>query len=198
MADWTGNSVSVFKTLSASNHCGMDRAEHDYYATDPVADEWFLKIEPELADTIWECACGENSISEVFRRNGKSVRCSDLVVRQEGIEQLDFLLCTEPMHGADIVTNPPFKYAEEFVEKALSLVDDGRYVCMFLKLIFLEGKSRRSLFEKHPPVRVWVSSSRIRCVPNGDFSSKESSAGCYAWFVWKKGHSGETAIRWFN
>ena len=183
MADWTGNSVSVFKTLSASNHCGMDRAEHDYYATDPVAAEWLLKIEPELADTIWECACGENSISEVFRRNGKSVRCSDLVVRQEGIEQLDFLLCTEPMHGADIVTNPPFKYAEEFVEKALSLVDDGRYVCMFLKLIFLEGKSRRSLFEKHPPVRVRVSSSRIRCVPNGDFSSKESSAGCYAWFV---------------
>lgn len=45
---------------------------------------------------------------------------------------------------------------------------------------------------------VWVSSSRIRCVPNGDFSSKESSVGCYAWFVWKKGHHGETAIRWFN
>lgn len=58
---------------------------------------------------------------------------------------------------------------------------------MFLKLIFLEGKSRRSLFEKYPPVRVWVSSSRIRCVPNGDFSSKESSVGCYAWFVWKRG-----------
>ncbi len=87
MADWTGNSVSVFKTLSASNHCDMDRAEHDYYATDPVAAEWLLKIEPELADTIWECACGENALSEVFRRHGKSVRCSDLVVRQEGIEQ---------------------------------------------------------------------------------------------------------------
>ena len=124
----------------------MDRAEHDYYATDPVAAEWLLKIEPELSDTIWECACGENSLSEVFRRHGKSVRCSDLVVRQEGIEQLDFLSCTEPMPGSDIVTNPPFKCAKEFVEKALSLVDDGRYVCMFLKLIFLEGKSRRSLF----------------------------------------------------
>ena len=124
----------------------MDRAEHDYYATDPVAAEWLLKIEPELSDTIWECACGENSLSEVFRRHGKSVRCSDLVVRQEGIEQLDFLSCTEPMPCSDIVTNPPFKCAKEFVEKALSLVDDGRYVCMFLKLIFLEGKSRRSLF----------------------------------------------------
>ena len=43
------------------------------------------------------------------------------------------------------------------------------------------------LFEKYPSVRVWVSSSRIRCVPNGDFSSKESSEVCYAWFVWKKG-----------
>ena len=52
MADWTGNSVSVFKTPSASNHCDMYRAEHDYYATDPVAAEWLLKIEPELSDTI--------------------------------------------------------------------------------------------------------------------------------------------------
>lgn len=63
---------------------------------------------------------------------------------------------------------------------------------------FSMGKSRRALFEKYPPVRVWVSSSRIRCVPNGDFSSKESSAVCYAWFVWKKGHRGEITIRWFN
>lgn len=129
MADWTGNSVSVFKTLSASNHCDMDRAEHDYYATDPVAAEGLLKIASDLSDKIWECTCGENALSEVFRRHGKSVRCSDLVVRQEGIEQLDFLLCTEPMHGADIVTNPPFKYAKEFVEKALSLVEDGMCVC---------------------------------------------------------------------
>ena len=59
-------------------------------------------------------------------------------------------------------------------------------------------KAVGSSLEKHPPVRVWVSSSRLRCVPNGDFSSKESSAVCYAWFVWKKGHHGETTVRWFN
>lgn len=125
MADWTGNSVSVFKTLSASNHCDMDRAEHDYYATDPVAAEWLLKIEPELSDTIWECACGENALSEVFRRHGKSVRCSDLVVRHEGIEQLDFLLCTEPMHGVDIVTNPPFNRCEREIPRGFSSWDDS-------------------------------------------------------------------------
>lgn len=198
MSDWTGNSTSVFKALSASNHCSTERAEHDYYATDPVAVEWLMRIEPDLSSRIWECACGENFMTDVFLKAGKSVRSSDLVVRQEGIEQLDFLSCSAPMHDADIVTNPPYKYAREFVEKALSLVDEGRYVCMFLKLTFLEGKSRRDFFKKYPPIRVWVSSSRIRCVPNGDFSSKESSAVCYAWFVWKKGFTGTTALHWFN
>lgn len=196
--DWTGDSNSVFKALSASNHCDAERALHDYYATDPVAAEWLLRIEPVLSHSIWECACGENALADVFVKAGKVVRCSDLVVRQDGIEQLDFLSCNTPVHCTDIVTNPPYKLALPFVEKALELVDEGRFVCMFLKLTFLEGKARRDFFEKNPPIRVWVSSSRIRCVPNGDFSSKESSAVCYAWFVWQKGFEGYPEIRWFN
>ena len=43
----------------------------------------------------------------------------------------------------DIVTNPPYRYATEFIEKALSLVYSGNKVCMFLKVQFLEGKARR-------------------------------------------------------
>ena len=88
--------------------------------------------------------------------------------------------------------------AKDFVEKALSLVDDGRYVCMFLKLTFLEGKSRRPLFDKYPPIRVWVSTSRMKCYMNGVSNSNNASAVCYAWFVWKKGYKGYPEIRWFN
>lgn len=35
--DWTGTNKGVFKTLGASNHTDHERAEHDYYATDPKA-----------------------------------------------------------------------------------------------------------------------------------------------------------------
>ena len=35
--DWTGNKKTTFVTLGASNHTDHDRAEYDYYATEPKA-----------------------------------------------------------------------------------------------------------------------------------------------------------------
>ena len=117
--DWKGNKKTTFVQLGASNHVDYERAEHDYYATDPIAAEWLLKIEPELSDNIQECACGENALSDIFKSAGKKVRCSDLVVRKDGIEQKDFLSCTEPVHNMDIITNPPYSMAQEFVESSI-------------------------------------------------------------------------------
>jgi len=190
--------TSPFVTNGCSNHCSFNRADHDFYATDPKAAEWLLKLEPNLSDNIWECACGDLSLSNVFTATGKCVRNSDIVARKDGIEILDFLMCDTHVSNTDIVTNPPYKYAKEFVEKALSLIDDGHYVCMFLKLTFLEGKSRRQLFKDYPPIRVWVSSSRMNCFLNGNIASNSSSAVCYAWFVWQKGYKGFPELRWFN
>ena len=56
-----------------------------------------------------------------------------------------------PIQGMDIVTNPPYSLAKEFVEHALDISNDGCKVAMFLKIQFLEGKSRRELFKKYPP-----------------------------------------------
>ena len=33
---------------------------------------------------------------------------------------------------------------------------------------------------------------------NGDFKTFTSSAVAYAWFVWEKGYTGETGIKWIN
>lgn len=44
-----------------------------------------------------------------------------------------------------------YKYAQQFVEKALSIIPEGKKVAMFLKLQFLEGKARRALFRSTPP-----------------------------------------------
>ena len=96
----------------------------------------------------------------------------------------------------DIITNPPYKYAKEFAEKALKLSMDSTKIAMFLKLTFLEGKARRELFDKAPPKYVYVFSGRVTCSKNGDFSKAESRAVAYAWFVWEKGFKGEPKIRW--
>ena len=61
-----------------------------------------------------------------------------------------------------------------------------------------KAKPRRALFKSTPPIRVWVSSSRLKCAMNGDFEDFSSSAAAYAWFVWEKGYKGETTVKWFN
>lgn len=193
MKDWTGNYHSVCGCLGAHNECKEDREEHDYYATQPIAAEWLMKIE-NLNQKIWECACGEGHLAKPFIAAGYDVKCTDLIDRGFGRGGYNFLEETEVFDG-DIITNPPYKYAQEFIEKALELVKDGNKVCMFLKIQFLEGKRRRNLFEENPPKTVWVSTSRIQCGKNGEF---KDSMVAYAWYVWEKGYKGETKLKWFN
>lgn len=195
MKDWTGNKASVFKTIGTAS-ADHDRQREDYYATEPAATEWLCRLEQFGAD-VWEPACGEGHMSRVLEQHGYRVRSTDIVDRGYG-EQYDFLSIDNQQWAGDIITNPPYRYAQEFVERALLIIPEGRKVAMFLKLTFLEGKSRRELFRNTPPHTVWVSSSRLKCAMNGDFDSFDGSATAYAWFVWTKGYHGDTVIRWFN
>lgn len=196
--DYTGNSKSVFSTLGASNHTDKERQINDFYATDPIAAELLLQ-EELFSRNIWECANGQGHLAKVFEKHGFNVRKSDLIRRTEGVEILDFLSPdnSEKWCG-DIITNPPYKFAVDFVRKALSLVEDGRKVAMFLKVQFLEGKERKKLFQEYPPKVIYVSSSRILCAKNGCFNHKDGSAVAYAWFVWEKGFKGDPIIKWIN
>lgn len=197
--DWTGNGNSVFKALAASNHSSTERQPEDYYATEPRAAELLLENE-RFEGPIWECACGEKHLSNVFTNWGYDVRSSDLYDRC-GNEVFDFLSVENTHWDGNIITNPPYKYALDFVYKALQIVPDGKKVCMFLKIQFLEGKARRELFRSYPPKVVYVSSSRLLCAPNGDFDHATKNGGsavAYAWFVWEKGFKGDTIIKWIN
>nr|WP_314662061.1 hypothetical protein [uncultured Prevotella sp.] len=194
--DWTGNRASVFKTLGASNHSLGEREKDDYYATEPKATEWLLKLET-FNSPILEPSCGEGHISEVLINGGCQVVSRDLIDRGYG-EVADFLSADNTKWDGDIITNPPYKYAQEFVEKALQIIPDGCKVAMFLKVQYLEGKRRRKMFDTMPPKRIWVSSSRLKCAINGDFDNMTGSATAYAWFIWEKGFHGDTIIKWFN
>ena len=194
--DWKGGTASTFKTIGASNHCEHDRQSEDYYATEPSATDWLCKLE-EFKSPILEPSCGEGHISKQLMLHGYDVVSRDLVDRGFG-DVADFLYMNTEKWAGDIITNPPYAFAQEFVEQALKMIEPGRKVAMFLKLTFLEGKKRADLFKNNPPRRVWVSSSRLKCAMNGDFDSVGGSATAYAWFVWVKGYQGYPEIRWFN
>jgi hypothetical protein len=100
--------------------------------------------------------------------------------------------------NGDIITNPPYKYASELIYKAMSIIPVGNKLAMFLKVQFLEGQARKNLFINYPPKTVYISSSRLICAMNGNFENISSSAVAYAWFVWIKGFTGISELKWFN
>ena len=192
--DWRNDPNSPFRLIGASNHSDYERVEHDFYSTDPKAINYLLKYE-KFDNKIWECACGNGNLSKRLEKFGYDVTSTDLVYRGLGGGQIDFLNCHKTFAG-DIITNPPYKYATEFVLKALEL--SKRKVAMFLKIQFLESKSRwLKLFKDFPPSTIYVFVKRINCYRNDDRSIK-GSAVCYAWFVWDKEYTGETRVRWID
>lgn len=111
---------------------------------------------------------------------------------------VDFLL--EIGRRADcIVTNPPFKIADEFILHALDLgVDTG---AMFLRTKFLEGATHhRKLHSRFPPARIFQFIERIKFY--GGDTPKEDRPGwnteAFAWFIWRRGYAGSPAVQWVH
>lgn len=198
--DWNGNKKSVFATLGASNHTDKEREANDFYATDPDAiDKLLTKV--ELPYAILEPACGTGCLSERLKRFGHDVMSYDIVDRGYGEVQNFFEMLTPPTNeNFAIVTNPPYKYALEFVLHALELVPVGGLVCMFLKTTFLEGKQRYNrLFKITPPEKVLQFSERVLCAKNAEFEYMREHGGSavsYAWYIWRKGYKGQTILDW--
>jgi hypothetical protein len=195
--DWTGNKATVFAqigTIYKTKQTNPDRGL-DYYATPPKALEDLLQR--EQFQNVWECADGEGYLCEVLKKYGLLAKHSDIVDRGCG-EVIDFLKYQGEWDG-DIITNPPYCYAMQFVLKALEIIPEGRKVAMLLKIQFLEGKQRRKLlFNENSPAKIYIWSDRISCALNGKFDEiKHGSPMMFAWFVWEKGSKGNTVIKWF-
>src|SRR5699024_9217551 len=155
-----------------------------------------LEREKFLGDILEGC-CGEGHISEVLKDYGYDVVSNDLVDRGYGEFNEDFLTSNK-LRADNVVTNPPFKYAKDFIEKSLEITT-GK-VAMFCKIQLLEGVSRVKMFEETPLKNVYVFSKRQNPLRNGkevdENGNKWSSTMCFAWFVWEHGYEGQPTINW--
>ena len=173
------------------------REENDYYATDPKAMVKLLEHET-FSNYIWEPACGEGNLSEVLKEYGYEVFSTDLIDRGYQDKQMDFLTDSFKFNG-DIITNPPFKYASEFIIKALASIPEGNKVAMFMKLTYLKGKKRyQEIYKNYPPTKVYVFTGRIACSKNNTKEGYKHGIVPYAWFVWEKGKYGPTYLKWIE
>lgn len=168
----------------------LERHPQDFYRT-PAPCTKELVYREQFDGLIWEPACGDGAISQVLLDEGYAVTSSDLHDRGFGNSGINFL---ESASRCDnIVTNPPYKIAQEFIEHALKQAD--KKVAMLLKLNFLEGQKRRVFFKKHPPTRIYVFSRRIS-FNRGDEDGNGAGLLAYAWYVWDIGSRSLPTLDW--
>ena len=165
----------------------------DFFSTSRWATFALIDNEKFTGD-IWECACGDGTMSKVLEETGCAVFSSDLHDRGYGEIGLDFLTSTR--YADNIVSNPPFNSAEGFVARGVK--HTSKKLALLLRLAFLEGANRaRTIFSECPPSRVWVFSERITFYPTGA-EVKGTGTTAYAWFLWDGDAPGRTELKWFK
>ena len=171
-----------------------DRCENDAYFTPTDTIEDFLETQQILTKdmTIWECSCGDGQISKQLMKRGYNVISTDLNDYGFGVTGVDFLKTTKQDIDC-IITNPPYRLAEKFINHALQ---QSPIVIMLLRLTFLEGQQRsRGLWKNTPLHRVFICGRRPSMYKTDHVGEKSGGFVAYAWFVWKRG-STDRKIEW--
>lgn len=186
----------------AGGNSERGRVENDFYATDPKSTRALLDIVKFDGETFLEPCCGEGHIAKVIKEyypNAK-ITAFDIVDRGYGKGGVDFLTYKTEEKFDNVITNPPYSLAQEFIEKSLDLVNENGKVAMFLKIQFLEGTKRKEFFDKAPLKYVYVFRARqspwMNGNPTNEQGKKWSSTMCFAWYIFEKGFVGEPIIRW--
>jgi hypothetical protein len=164
----------------------------DLYETPAEAVRALLRVEP-LPHTIWENAAGRSAIVRVLRDAGYAVIASD-VYDYGGLDFIqDFLTTTAMPAGAGaIVTNPPYKLAEQFVAHALDLCP---LVIMLMRLAFLESERRCGILEGRGLARIHVFRKRLPMMHRDCWKGRKANSGmAFCWMVWDRNYTGPTTI----
>jgi len=186
--------------MMLDHSCQVQRApladrKDDLYETPSEAVHALLRVE-KLPHHIWEPACGSGKIVGVLRAAGHTVWATDLVDYgcPNSEPRIDFLLERQTMIDVEaIVTNPPFKLAEQFVEHALKLCPR---VVMLLRLAFLESERRRGIIDTGHLARVHVFRKRLPMMHRSGWEGRKANSGmAFAWFCWDRHHRGPTELR---
>ena len=190
-------------------HCNMSREKDDFYPTPDYATHSFIKHydiregSPHVwSKDVWEPACGDGAISKILEKDyDMRVVSTDLVDRGYGQSGIDFLMETK-IQAPWVVTNPPYKLANEFVMKCLDFMEQEQHFngfAMLLRLAFLEGQGRHDkIFSRKAPSKVMVFSKRLTMI-RGDHDEAWYGSGkmAFAWFIWDRIEN-DTVLTWIN
>ena len=155
---------------------------------------WGLLEHVSFDGTIHEPACGDGRISRVLEQSGYEVESSDLYAQGYGIPYIDFLSGTSSMEN--IVTNPPYKLADQFTRVALQRAT--KKVALLFQLRGLEGQKKyKNIYSVNKPNLVLIFSERLtfwKKEPGNIFRTDGTAA--HMWLIWDKENPDEHGIDW--
>ena len=174
------------KTPHVRTLVGTNRKSLESYSTPPQATEALLERESFRGRILEPCGF-DGAMGEVLDEYGHQVIASDIATGDDFLEMSDNL--------PNVITNPPFSLALEFVEHAKTVATSR--IAMLLPLDFLHGVSRYELFQDRgfPLKVVYVFCQRLRF---GNTPEAQSAPMANAWFVWDKRYKDKPTVEWIQ
>lgn len=128
---------------------------------------------------IWECTAGDGNLANRLKQKGFMVIESDIRPRDKSVIYYDFIGNTKFLLDLDcVITNPPFFFKNEFLEKCYEL---KKPFALLLPLTALESERRQSLYREHG-LEIILFNKRINFIlPDLD---KKSCWFSTAWFTY--------------
>jgi hypothetical protein len=185
----------------------------DDFPTPPWATRALIEhaIGPEVVKnlSVWEPACNRGHMVKPLKEYFRRVHASDIhdYSLEEGKDWhqervVDFLWPASEStmiekQGVDwIITNPPFRLAEQFVHRAWR-VKGVQGIAMIVRTSFLEGIGRyEGLFRPFPPAIVAQFTERVP-MAKGRMLASTVTATAYCWIVWMMRHGEDgTRLTW--
>ncbi len=185
-------------------------ASLDFFPTPPWSTRALFKhvLMPRMLwrsqDQAWEPACGEGHMSAVLQEFFATVIATDVFDYSAGdsarrpvgwFRVQDFLDELAETPAVDwIITNPPFKVADQFARRGIELARKG--TALLVRTVWLEGGDRfLRLFGPHPPAIIAQFAERVPMV-KGRWDLEATTATSYCWVIWLRGEKRQTEFMW--
>ncbi|SEB78395.1 hypothetical protein [Rhodobacter sp. 24-YEA-8] len=177
----------------------------DDFPTPPWATralcEW-LKISAECAEehplmlAAREPCANRGHMVRVLCEYFATVDAADVHDYGAGFPVRDYLFGPDPELVDWTVMNPPFRLAEQFIQRGLRTSRHG--IAVIVRSAFLEGVGRyRDLFSVMPPSDVLQFTERVPMHRGKLAGPGGTTATAYCWIIWRSRYQGSvTRFRW--
>lgn len=168
----------------------------DFFPTPPWATRALCKyVLPRLIATpllakmsVWEPCAGKGHMAEPLREFFKKVHASDVFDYGCGYDVGSFVgegpdVAQCPFRPDWTIFNPPFRLAEEFLDRAIDEAEVG--VAMLARTVFIETDTRYQFYERHPLTLFAPFAERV-AMTKDVWDPDASTATSYSWFIFCK------------